>query len=208
MSRHGRRSVLVIAISGCAALSVTAVAPAATNPTAALLKLLPRGGEMTGFLAHGSVHASVNIAGATAFDPPAFKKSDSANLRRDGFRATVYQEQVSATDGGVAGVTELRSAAAAAAYARFTFAASSEPGPAAGSSTQVRFVRFKVPGVPGAEGASQISRIRKGTDSNVQWTEGRCLIQVGDGTTSEQPDASPLIAAAQAIYRRTRGSCR
>ncbi len=207
MNRHGRHTVLLFVGVSCVALCVAATALAASSPTTALVKLLPRAGEMPGFLAHGSIHASVTVAGAIAVDPPALKKSDAANLRKDGLRANVYQAEVGAKEGGIAGVTELRSPAAAAAYDKFTFAVASEPGPAAGSSAQVRFVKFKIPGVPGGEGASQISRKNKGTDTNVQWIEGSCLIQVGDGTLTETPNTVSLIKAAQAIYRRTRGSC-
>jgi hypothetical protein len=67
--------------------------------------------------------------------------------------------------------------------------------------------KFGVTGIPGAYG-------KKGRDSvdetyaNLLWRQGRCTLVVGElffpRTTAP---TRPLIAAAQAIYRRTGGTC-
>jgi hypothetical protein len=77
--------------------------------------------------------------------------------------------------------------------------------------------KFGVTGIPGAYG-------KKGRDpgddsyANLVWRQGRCTLLVGEsfypilrpGAAPKPPHAAPtrpLIAAAQAIYRRTGGTC-
>jgi hypothetical protein len=205
---HARLSVLVAAAG--VSLGAAGIASASSGQDAGLKVLLVRAGEMPGFHPSGQAHVFRSVAQDVAHDPSALRKADAAHLRKDGFVAEIIQPQQSSPStraGGTSGMTELSSPAAARSYARFTFSVVAHPGPVAGTSQQQRFVRFKVPGVPGARGVAEISRQTSGTDANVQWVEGRCLVQVGDATVTRKPLTVPLVAAAQAVYGRTHGSC-
>jgi hypothetical protein len=141
-------------------------------------------------------------------DPPPEKRADAARLRKDGFRAEIYQGEVDPPHaGGVAAVTELASSAQAADYLAFTFGVISHKGPLSGVTSGVQFVRFAVPNLPGAKGTAQISRSQKQSSANVQWVEGDCVLELGDQVPGTRPDTAPLVKAAQAIDRRTAGHC-
>jgi hypothetical protein len=205
-----RRSAWFVVVGVCLFLSSAAGALAKSSPTAGLKNLLPRAGELTGFRASGLVLSFNSIAKDVAADPAALRASDAMNLTRDGFVVELAQDQVGtgvAQTYATSGLTRLGSHAQAEAYDRFTFAVVAKPGPVAGTAAQVRFVRFSVPGVPGATGVAELTRAKKVAHANVQWVEGSCMIQVGDGVASKTALTQPLIHAAQAIFKRTRGAC-
>ena len=131
-------------------------------------------------------------------------------LSGDGFVIELIQNESGLGAGkrlAASAFSRLRSHAAAEAYARFTFSESDQPGPVHGTAASTRFVRFAVPGVAGAQGVAEIARYTTSSDANVQWVEGSCLLQLTDVAPSSTPLARPLIKAAQAVSRRTRGSC-
>ena len=59
--------------------------------------------------------------------------------------------------------------------------------------------RFAIPGIPSAEGW-----VFPEADANVLFTEGRCLMLVGDDLTTSD-NKLPVIAAAHDIWTRTHG---
>ena len=66
--------------------------------------------------------------------------------------------------------------------------------------------RFAVNGVPSAAGTIQV--LASTSAANVYWVQGRCTLGIGDYLPhSVHPLTSPLIKAAQTLYRRTGGSC-
>jgi hypothetical protein len=60
--------------------------------------------------------------------------------------------------------------------------------------------RFPVAGIPGAEGWGQPD-----ADANILFTEGRCLMLVGDELASVTDNKPPVLAAAGAVWARTHG---
>jgi hypothetical protein len=172
-------------------------------------QLLPRSGEMPGFKPSSPIYRQTTIAQVVYSDPRAVRKSDSSHLRRAGFIASAYQQQAGDGGGrnGLAAYFQFHTPAGARRYLNFYFAGNSQPGPWNESASQARFGRFRIRGVPGARGSTQVARHKKGAAANLLWIEGRCVILVGDHVPVRAPDTHPLIAAAQAIYRRTRGAC-
>jgi hypothetical protein len=120
--------------------------------------------------------------------------AENKRLAQEGFRQVVSVSTGSAKGQGVSWAMELGSASAAARekaaeLQEFAY------GPGAPGAT-----RFAVPGVPGAEGWGQAN-----TDANILFTEGRCLMLVGDELTSGTNVKLPVIAAAHAVWARTHG---
>jgi hypothetical protein len=215
-AERGRRSVPIngarrplaataVAAYVLMALCWSATAAGATQPP----QLLPRSGEMPGFKPSSPIYRQTTIAQVVYSDPRAVRKSDSSQLRRAGFVASAYQEQ--AADGvrrrGLAAYFQFHTTAGARRYFKFYFHGNAHPGPWNEPASQARFGRFRIRGVPGAKGSTQVARHKNGAAANLLWIEGRCVILVGDYVPVRTPDTHPLIAAAQAIYKRTRGAC-
>jgi hypothetical protein len=115
---------------------------------------------------------------------------EDKRLAREGFRKVISVQ----TGEGVSWVMELGSASAAARektaeLSTFVHA------PGAPATT----TRFTVRGVPSAEGW-----VFPDEDANVLFTEGRCLMLVGDDLATSD-NKVPVVAAAQAISGRTAG---
>ncbi len=120
--------------------------------------------------------------------------AEAKRLSQEGFREVLSVQTGSSKGQGVAWVTELGSASAAArekAAELQEFAG----GPQAPGTT-----RFTVAGVPGAEGWDQAD-----SDANILFTEGRCLMLVGDELASGTDNKAPVLAAVRAVWARTHG---
>ena len=116
--------------------------------------------------------------------------AEDERLAQEGF-----QEVTSVQTGqGVSWVMELGSASAAA---REKGAELQEF--AYGPDAPTKPTRFTVPGVRSAE-----VWVFPHADANVLFTEGRCLMLVGDDLTTSE-NKLPVVAAAQAIWARTHG---
>ena len=115
--------------------------------------------------------------------------------------ATQARETTNGSEGlqGASGVIVLGSVAGAEAKLRALLRAP------VGSGYSAR--AFAVPGVPGAKGLLEDSP-DDGDNAGVVWIQGRCVLLVGDLAVSGTAQTTPLVSAAQAVYKRTRGlSC-
>lgn len=120
--------------------------------------------------------------------------AEAKRLAQEGFREVVSVQTGSAKGQGVSWAMELGSASAAgrekaAELQEFAY------GPQAAGAT-----RFSVASDPGAEGWNQAD-----TDANILFTEGRCLMLVGDELASGTDNKPPVLAAMGAVWARTHG---
>jgi hypothetical protein len=181
---------------------------------ATLTRFLVRAGEEPGF-APGPQHFAGSLrAYARSFlhhvspgQVPALTK----RLKAEGFVAAAWEHTTGqaafAREGGVGQSYVREFATLIGARHETAFLVHGLPG----------HTKFGVTGIPGAYG-------KKGRDpgddsyANLVWRQGRCTLLVGEsfypilrpGAAPKPPHAAPtrpLIAAAQAIYRRTGGTC-
>jgi hypothetical protein len=125
--------------------------------------------------------------------------AEAKRLAQEGFREAISVQTGSTKGAGVSWVMELGSASAAARekaaeLQEFAY------GPQAPGAK-----RFTVAGVPGAEGWGQPD-----TDANILFTEGRCLMLVGDELASGSENKPVVLAAVRAVWARTHdkpGAC-
>lgn len=191
---------LVVLIAVLASLSLAGVALAAVR----LDKFIARNGEETGFTHQGAPHTYATVhAYVAAFNRPQ-RKAAAARLRREGFVRALYQYMtyVQSPDngGGLSFVVELGSRKAARAEQRVQLR---QDIAAQGNAT---VHDFKVPGVPGVTAFTATLSPHPGGAANALWTEGRCLLLVGDSIPASNL-AGPVKAGVEAIYRRTGGHC-
>ena len=148
-----------------------------------------RGHEETGMAPVGSPTADLTPAQWTSTgDPNA--AADNKRLAQNGFREVISVQ----TGQGVSWAMKLGSASAAtrekaAELQEFAY----------GPGTPTTTTRFTVPGVSGADGW-----VFPNADANVLFTEGPCLMLVGDDLTTSD-NKLPVVAAARAIWARTHG---
>jgi hypothetical protein len=197
------RSRLSVGVAAVAVLAVGVPALAA----GALVNFVAQGGEETGFAPQGMPKTYPT---ASAFDrplPAKERKRDVARLRREGFKGAVTQNMSYTANpkngAGLSLVIGLKSAGAARAELKSQFA-----GDVASQGKGVRIQRFTVPGVPGSKGFTATDKKHGGGAANVLFTEGSCMLLVGDAFGgSPQQRIAPVSAAAAAIYKRTGGTC-
>jgi hypothetical protein len=180
--------------NSASATSAAATTPAAAaTPAGAKLPLnayLVRGHEETGMQPTGRATVYRTAAQWTSNGTPNAAAEDQ-RLAQEGFRDVTSVQ----TSQGVSWAMELGSAAAAArekAAELHEFAY----GPGAPTTT----TRFTIPGIPSADGW-----VFPNADANVLFTEGRCLMLVGDDLTTTD-NKLPVVAAAHAIWARTHAS--
>jgi hypothetical protein len=116
--------------------------------------------------------------------------AENTRLAKEGFREVISV----GTSDGVSWAMQLGSAPAAAReeaaeLKEFAY------GPQAPPNT----TRFTIPGISSADGW-----VFPNADANVLFTEGRCLMLVGDDLTTSD-NKLPVVAAAHAIWTRTHG---
>jgi hypothetical protein len=156
---------------------------------------------MTGFLPTAAL-TYTNPSDFVIEDGP---RSWASRLRHEGFRAAVLMHLVYAPDvtigAGLSLVIEFGSSRAAHAELRAEYRDDV-------SSFRLRYTfrRFAIAGIPGAAAYSLTDHTHPGGGANILFTEGSCLLFVGD----EDPKSNyttPAIAGARSIYRHTRGRC-
>jgi hypothetical protein len=117
--------------------------------------------------------------------------AENRRLAKEGFREVISVQ----TSQGVSWAMQLGSAPAAARE-EATELKEFSSGPQAPANT----TRFTIRGVPSADGW-----VFPNADANVLFTEGRCLMLVGDDLTTSD-NKLPVVAAAHAIWTRTHGT--
>ena len=191
--------------SSMSAAGSTARSDAAKPARAATLtRFLVRAGEEPGFAPRPAHFAGSLRAYARSFlhhvspgQIPALTK----RLKAEGFVAAAWEHTTGqaafASEGGVGQSYVREFATSTGARHETAFLVHGMPG----------HTKFGVTGIPGAYG-------KKGRDSvdetyaNLLWRQGRCTLVVGESFFPRKTAPTrPLIAAAQAIYRRTGGTC-
>jgi len=193
------RGVWAVLVSGavlCAACgsshSSTSSTSSSTQSGTAKLPLsayLVRAHEETGMQRTSPATADQTPAQWTADGTPD-AAAENARLAKEGFREVISVQ----TSQGVSWAMQLGSASAAAREEAAELKEFSSGAQAAPNTT-----RFTIPGVPSAEGW-----VFPNADANVLFTEGRCLMLVGDDLTTSD-NKLPVVAAAHAIWTRTQG---
>lgn len=194
--RLGALFALAVGLAACGGGSKhsTATHPA-TTPTAASSPLAPyllRNGD-GGFEVFGTpidqptVAEWVKVSSSTS--------ADGQRVRGEGFVDALEQDTATTTGGsGLDFVLELGSPAAARREQAVQLAED------IAAQGRVRVTRFSVPGIPGSVGIAAFGG-RQGSAANALFTEGRCVLLVGDGEAGANYK-SQVISGAQAIYQR------
>jgi hypothetical protein len=174
----------------CAACGSTSQSSSSKLPLSAYLV---RGHEETGLPPTGRVTHYLSATQWTSDGVPN-GAAEAKRLSQEGFREVLSVHTGSTKGQGISWVTEVGSASAAARekaaeLQEFAY------GPEAAGAT-----RFTDAGVPGAEGWGQPD-----TDANILFTEGRCLMLVGDQLAPGTDDKPPVLAAVSAVWARTHG---
>lgn len=185
---------VAVTLLGCggSVKSTTTKSAAATTPAATKLPLsayLVRGHEETGMQPTGSATVYRTAAQWTSDGVPNAAAEDK-RLAQESFREVTSVQ----TGQGLSWAMELGSASAATREKAAELKAFAY-GPGAPLTT----TRFAVPGVAGAEGW-----VFPYADANVLFTQGRCLMLIGDDLTTSD-NKLPVVAAAHAIWARTYG---
>jgi hypothetical protein len=194
MHARGAWAVLVSTALMCAACGSSHSSTGRTTQSATaklpLSAYLVRAHEETGMQPTGPATADRTPAQWTSDGVPD-AAAENERLAKEGFRKAISVQ----TSHGVSWAMQLGSASAAAreeAAELKEFAS----GPPAPPNTK----RFTIAGIPGADGW-----IFPNADANVLFTEGPCLMLVGDDLTMSD-NQLPVIAAAHAIWTRTHGN--
>lgn len=193
MNARGVWAVLLSGAVVCAACgsSQSSTSSSAQSGTAKLplSAYLVRAHEETGMQRTGPATADLTAAQWTANGVPD-AAAENTRLAKEGFREVISVQ----TSQGVSWAMQVGSASAAARE-EATELKEFASGPQAPANT----TRFTIPGVPSAEGW-----VFPNADANVLFTEGRCLMLVGDDLTTTD-NKLPVVAAAHAIWTRTHG---
>ena len=199
---RGVWAVLASTAVMCVACGSTSSSSGTSQHSASKLPLsayLVRGHEETGLPPKGRATHYLTATQWTSNGVPN-GAAEAKRLAQEGFREAISVQTGSSKGEGVSWVMELGSASAAArekAAELHEFAY----GPQASGAK-----RFTVAGVPGAEGWGQPD-----TDANILFTEGRCLMLVGDELASGSESKPVVLAAVRAVWARTHdkpGACR
>jgi hypothetical protein len=195
-----RFTLVAVAVgAGC----VGGVALAAVS----LSRFTARPGEETGFSPQGKPHGYRTARSWLAGGGEKGRRltTDAARLNGEGFVAALVQHMTyvaaPSTGGGLSLVLELGSRKSA--HAELTVQLRQD---IAGLGRGAMIRRFAVPGVPTARGFTVVISGMPGSAANALFTEGRCLLLVGDAIPTGNP-APPVKAGVKAIYRRTHGRC-
>ena len=183
---RGAWAVLVITAVMCAGCGSGSQS---STPMLPLGAYLVRAHEETGMQRTGPATADRTPAQWTSDGVPD-AADENERLAKEGFREVI---SVSTSD-GISWAMQLGSASAAAreeAAELKEFAS----GPQAPATT----TRFTIPGITSADGW-----VFPNADANVLFTQGRCLMLVGDDLTTSD-NQLPVVAAARAIWTRTHG---
>ena len=183
---HGAWAVLVTTAAICTACGSASQSSTSMLPLSAYLV---RAHEETGMQRTGPATAYLTPARWTSGGAPD-AAAENKRLAKEGFREAISVQ----TSQGVSWVMHLGSASAAARE-EATELKEFASGPLAPANT----TRFTIPGVSSADGW-----VFPNADANVLFTEGPCLMLVGDDLTTSD-NKLPVVAAAHAIWTRTHG---
>ena len=205
MNGRGAWAVLVSSAAVCVACGSTSQSSTSQSSTSQssttqssatrlpLSAYLVRGHEETGLPPKGQTTHYLTATQWTSVGVPN-GAAEAKRLAHEGFREATSVQTGSTQGQGVSWAMELGSASAAArekAAELQEFAS----GPGASGAT-----RFTIASVPGAEGWTVPSQV-----ANVLFTEGPCLMLVGDQLAAGGDNKPPVIAAVRAIWARTHG---
>ena len=198
MSARGVWAVLASTAVVCAACGSASRSSTSQSSTSklALSAYLVRGHEETGLPPTGRATDYLTATQWTSNGVPN-GAAEAKRLAQEGFREAMSVQTGSSKGQGVSWVMELGSASAAAREkaAELQEFASTAPGA----------TRFTVAGLPGAEGWGEPD-----TDANILFTEGRCLMLVGDELAAGSDNKPVVLAAVHAVWARTHdkpGAC-
>jgi len=179
-------AVLVNTAVMCAACGSTSQSSTSMLPLSAYLV---RGHEETGMQRTSPATTDLTPAQWTSDGVPD-AAAENKRLAQEGFREVISVQ----TSDGVSWAMQVGSASAAAREEAAELKEFSTGAQAAPDTT-----RFTIPSIRSADGW-----IFPNADANVLFTEGRCLMLVGDDLTTSD-NQLPVIAAAHAIWKRTHG---
>ena len=190
------RGVWAVLMSGAVVSAACGSSQSSTSSSAqrgtaklALSAYVVRAHEETGMQRTGPATADLTLAQWTSGGVPD-AAAENTRLAKEGFREVISVQ----TSQGVSWAMQLGSASAAAREE-----ATELKEFASGLQAPANTTRFTIPGVPTAEGW-----VFPNADANVLFTEGRCLMLVGDDLTTSD-NKLPVVAAAHAIWTRTHG---
>jgi hypothetical protein len=172
-----------------------------------LSRFTARLGEETGFSPQGTPHVYRTARSWLASGGETGRRltTDAARLNGEGFVAALVQHMTyvaaPSAGGGISLVLELGSRKSADAELPVQLRQD-----IAGQGVGATIRRFKIPGVPSARGFTVVISLMPGSAANALFTEGRCLLLVGDAVPTGNP-ATPVKAGVTAIFRRTHGRC-
>jgi len=195
MNARGVWAVLVggAVVCGAAACgSSHSSTSSSTQSAAAKLPLsayLVRADEETGMQRTGAPTADMTPAQWTAGGVPD-AAAENTRLAKEGFREVISVQ----TSQGVSWAMQLGSASAAAREKAVELKEFSS-----GSQAPPDTTHFTIAGIPSAQGW-----VFPNADANVLFTEGSCLMLIGDDLTTND-NKLPVVAAAHAIWARTHG---
>ena len=176
------------ALAVCVVVATVLAGCGSSSPGLKLTGYLVDSSQETGFTTQGASSVETSLESYMSSDFGA--SSDSTTLKAEGFKefADVNTGGPSGEQGGSFALELGSSSAALHEQAASLTAAKQDQGGAT-------LVPFTVPGVPGSTG---IHAVGSQSTSNVYWSEGTCVLWVGDTDSS-----GPVIAAAQAIWGAT-----
>jgi len=189
---------LALVAAAVVAVSAAGVALGGTS----IRTYVARAGEETGFSPQGQpgIYHSARAWLAYGGEKGQALKADVARLAREGFVAAVVQhmtyDAAPSHGGGLSLVVELGSRK----DARDELLEQLREDIAGQSNVR----HFTVPQLPDARGFTVSGN--GSPAANLLFTEDRCLLLVGDEIPSGN-DRGPVVAGANAIYRRTNGRC-
>lgn len=178
-------TAVVCAACGSASQSSTSQLP--------LSAYLVRGHEETGLQPTGRATHYLSATQWTSNGVPN-AAAEEMRLAQEGFREAMSVQTGSTKGQGVSWAMQLGSASAAAREKAAELQEFAH-GPGAPGAT-----RFTIPGVPSAEGWTVPSQV-----ANILFTEGRCLMLVGDQLASATDNKPPVVAAVRAVWAHTHG---
>jgi hypothetical protein len=193
LNARGVWAVLVTGAVVCVACgsskSTTSSSSQSGTANLPLSAYLVRAHEETGMQRTGPATVNLTPAQWTANGVPD-ATAVNKRLAKEGFREVISVQ----TSQGVSWAMQLASASTAAREE-----ATELKEYTSGSQAPANTSHFTIPGVPSAEGW-----VFPNADANVLFTEGRCLMLIGDDLTTSD-NKLPVVAATHAIWTRTHG---
>lgn len=191
-----RRLTLVSAAALALCAPVAAIAG-----TGSLNAYLVAKGDMPGFT---PAHVKTDKTALQFLAADKNKKADAKTLEAAGF-VTALEETLTTKGGqGDSDVIEMKDASGAQALERQAVSRDHDLG--AGT-----YKKVKVPGVSSASGYAFTAKKKthgvKRRSTDIYWLEGRCVLFAGASLPGTKSLTKPVIAAVQAVAKRTHHTC-